>query len=100
MKSIDIETFSTKSVAPIKAILDILVDTDEPVELTENGKTVYTVAKGAVKKRNSDFVHDYPPEAKQDKSKRIPGTAKGQIWIAPDFDELPDDIARAFGVIN
>jgi len=24
------------------------------------------------------------------------GIAKGQIWIAPDFDELPEDIQRAF----
>jgi hypothetical protein len=22
----------------------------------------------------------------------------GEIWIAPDFDTLPDDIAEAFGV--
>lgn len=28
---------------------------------------------------------------------RIPGTAKGQIWIAPDFNApLPDDILDAF----
>jgi prevent-host-death family protein len=26
-----------------------------------------------------------------------PGTLKGKIWIAPDFDDLPDDIAVAFG---
>jgi prevent-host-death family protein len=25
------------------------------------------------------------------------GVLKGQIWIADDFDELPDDIAEAFG---
>jgi prevent-host-death family protein len=24
------------------------------------------------------------------------GLAKGQIWIAPDFDDLPNDIQRAF----
>jgi prevent-host-death family protein len=29
---------------------------------------------------------------------RVPGSMKGEIWIAPDFDTLPDDIARAFGV--
>lgn len=28
---------------------------------------------------------------------RKPGSMKGQIWIAPDFDELPDDIAEAMG---
>lgn len=29
---------------------------------------------------------------------RVPGTLKGMIRIAPDFDELPEDIAGAFGV--
>lgn len=28
---------------------------------------------------------------------RQPGALKGQIRIAPDFDELPSDIAAAFG---
>ncbi len=30
--------------------------------------------------------------------KRVPGSMKGEIWIAPDFDDLPDDIAEAFGM--
>lgn len=29
---------------------------------------------------------------------RTPGSMSGQIWIAPDFDALPDDIAEAFGI--
>jgi prevent-host-death family protein len=29
---------------------------------------------------------------------RKPGALAGQIWIAPDFDELPDDMAEAFGM--
>ena len=30
----------------------------------------------------------------------MPGAAglEGEIWIAPDFDQLPDDIAEAFGM--
>jgi len=28
---------------------------------------------------------------------RVPGALAGQIRIAPDFDELPPDIAEAFG---
>lgn len=28
---------------------------------------------------------------------RIPGCMAGEIWFAPDFDSLPDDIAEAFG---
>jgi prevent-host-death family protein len=30
--------------------------------------------------------------------KRVPGSMEGEIWIAPDFDELPDDMAEAFGM--
>ncbi|MCP9485447.1 MAG: type II toxin-antitoxin system prevent-host-death family antitoxin [Gaiellaceae bacterium MAG52_C11] len=32
------------------------------------------------------------------KKPRTPGSMKGKIWIAPDFDELPPEIAEAFGV--
>ncbi len=31
---------------------------------------------------------------------RQPGALKGKIIIADDFDELPDDIANAFGIIT
>jgi prevent-host-death family protein len=27
---------------------------------------------------------------------RRPGMWKGQVWMAPDFDETPEDIIRAF----
>ena len=29
---------------------------------------------------------------------RKPGSLAGKIWIAPDFDSLPDDMADAFGM--
>jgi prevent-host-death family protein len=29
---------------------------------------------------------------------RTPGSMRGEIWIAPDFDRLPDDMAEAFGL--
>ena len=29
-------------------------------------------------------------------SKRLPGTMKGEIWIADDFDEWPEDILESF----
>jgi prevent-host-death family protein len=29
---------------------------------------------------------------------RAPGSMAGKIWIAPDFDSLPDDMAEAFGM--
>jgi prevent-host-death family protein len=31
---------------------------------------------------------------------RIPGSMEGEIWMAPDFDEFPDDMAEAFGMIE
>ncbi len=37
-----------------------------------------------------------PPEAKP----RIGGLWKGRVRIADDFDELPADIAEAFGMIE
>ncbi|HIA46803.1 MAG TPA: type II toxin-antitoxin system Phd/YefM family antitoxin [Candidatus Hydrogenedentes bacterium] len=32
----------------------------------------------------------------EDKKPRKPGSLRGKIWIADDFDELPEDIAAAF----
>ncbi len=31
---------------------------------------------------------------------RVPGSVEGEIWIAPDFDRLPDDMAEAFGMLE
>ena len=31
-------------------------------------------------------------------SQRLPGALAGRITIAPDFDELPSDLAQAFGM--
>ena len=31
---------------------------------------------------------------------RTPGALAGKIWIAPDFDRLPDDIAETFGCLE
>ena len=33
-------------------------------------------------------------------SRRIPGSMEGEIWIAPDFDQLPEDMAEAFGMLE
>ena len=29
---------------------------------------------------------------------RTPGSMAGEIWIAPDFDSLPEDMEEAFGM--
>ena len=36
----------------------------------------------------------FPDPAKR----RVPGSMKGEIWIAPDFDVLPGEIGKAFGM--
>jgi prevent-host-death family protein len=33
-----------------------------------------------------------------DRRRRQPGALRGKVRIAPDFDQLPDDLAAAFGV--
>jgi prevent-host-death family protein len=38
------------------------------------------------------------PVIRADATPRRPGAWKGKIHIAPDFDELPEEIAVAFGV--
>lgn len=36
----------------------------------------------------------------RDAEDRKPGALRGKIKISPDFDELPDDIATAFGQVD
>ena len=42
------------------------------------------------------IARDHKPLAKlvpvRTHEPRVPGSAKGQVWIAPDFDEIPDDL--------
>jgi prevent-host-death family protein len=41
------------------------------------------------------IARDHKPVAKlvpvRTHAPRVPGSAKGEVWIAPDFDEIPDD---------
>ena len=61
------------------------------VERTLAGEEVVIARNGV------PLVRLVPIERKQ-VERRVPGRMKGQIWIAPDFDELPDDMAEAFGM--
>lgn len=36
------------------------------------------------------------PVAEEKPRRRIPGRWKGKVWIAPDFDETPQDIIDSF----
>ena len=42
------------------------------------------------------IARDHKPVAKlvpvRSHARRVPGSAQGQVWIAPDFDETPADL--------
>ena len=60
---------------------------DGRVELAERPTGVETPARVIV-----TFLSDV-------EGPRVGGQLKGKIWIADDFDTLPDDIAEAFGIV-
>ena len=47
--------------------------------------------------RNGTPVARLVPVARKSSFTAVRGKWKGQVWMADDFDELPDDIAEAFG---
>jgi prevent-host-death family protein len=36
----------------------------------------------------------------EERKPREPGWAKGRVWMAPDFDEFDDELARDFGLLD
>jgi prevent-host-death family protein len=51
------------------------------------------------------IARDGKPVAKlvphrEERQPRKPGWAKGQIWIADDFDDYDEQLARDFGIID
>lgn len=58
------------------------------VERVAQGEEI-VIAKAGKPVAKLVAYHDAPKERK-------PGFWEGQVWIAPDFDELPEDIAAAF----
>ncbi|MBI2688610.1 MAG: type II toxin-antitoxin system prevent-host-death family antitoxin [Acidobacteria bacterium] len=59
------------------------------VEAVQRGDEVILAKAGKPVARITSFQGPTKP--------RKPGALAGQIWMAGDFDELPDDIAEAFG---
>jgi prevent-host-death family protein len=60
------------------------------IEEVQNGKEVILAKAG---KPVARLVAYRGPSRR-----RKPGVMAGQIWIAPDFDTLPEDMAEAFGI--
>ncbi len=74
------------NISEAKAQLSALVERVQAGEEIIIGKAGRPVAK-LVKYERSD-------------QPRQPGALRGRIRIAPDFDELPDDLAEAFGMMD
>lgn len=72
-----------KNISEAKAELSALIEAATRGEEVIIGKAGVPVAK----------LISYSGAAQ----KRVPGQLRGQITIAPDFDDLPDDLAEAFG---
>jgi antitoxin (DNA-binding transcriptional repressor) of toxin-antitoxin stability system len=73
-----------RNISEAKAELSALI------EAVQNGSEVIIAKAGKPVARLVAFHGPARP--------RTPGSMTGQIWIAPDFDTLPDDIAEAFGM--
>jgi prevent-host-death family protein len=64
----------------------------ELVRLAEEGEEV------VIERRGTPVARLVPEPKRKNNLASIEGALKGQIWMADDFDELPDDIAEAFGM--
>lgn len=73
----------TEAVSNLPALLQ-RVQVGEEMAITQSGETIARVL---------------PPQPLPDASKRI-GFFKGNMWIADDFDEWPEEEARALGIID
>jgi prevent-host-death family protein len=68
---------------------------------TQLSRLLQEVEKGEeiVIARNGTPVAKLVPHVEERKP-REPGWAKGRIWMAPDFDEYDEQIARDFGLLD
>ena len=73
-----------KTVSEAKAQLSKLIERVHAGEEVIIGKAGKPVA----------VLSAYVPQVKE----RRPGALRGKIWVAPDFDELPPEIAESFGI--
>ena len=59
------------------------VEEGEEVVIERNGKPVARLTRAEEQRNNMAAIY---------------GIWKGQVWMADDFDELPEDMAEAFGM--
>jgi prevent-host-death family protein len=75
---------TVRNISEAKAELSALI------EAVQNGGEVIIAKAGKPVARLVAFRGPAGP--------RTPGSMAGEIWISPDFDSLPDDMADAFGM--
>jgi prevent-host-death family protein len=73
-----------RNISEAKAELSALI------ELVQKGEEVILAKAGKPVARLTAYRGAAHP--------RTPGSMAGQIWMAPDFDVLPDDVADVFGI--
>ena len=73
-----------RNISEAKAELSALI------EAVQNGSEVIIAKAGKPVARLVAFRGPARP--------RRPGSMAGELWIAPDFDTLPDDLAEIFGM--
>ena len=74
----------------IRNISETKAELSALIEAVQNGDEVIIAKAGKPVARLVPFRGSTRP--------RTPGSMAGEIWIAPDFDSLPEDMAEAFGM--
>jgi prevent-host-death family protein len=74
----------------VNTITDAKAHFSALIEKVQSGEEVI-IKKGG---KPVAVIHAY----EEQKTERKPGALRGKITIAPDFDELPPDLALAFGI--
>ena len=64
-------------------------------QLSRLGKLAWEGEQIVIAKSGEPYLRLVP--YREEKTKRKLGVLKGQIWIAPDFDETPQEVIDAFG---
>lgn len=74
---------------------NIVVRTPRYVNIAEAKARLSELVEKAASGEEIVIARDHKPVAKlvpvRTHAPRVPGSAQGQVWIAPDFDAIPDD---------
>jgi prevent-host-death family protein len=74
---------------------NIVTRSQDYVNIAEAKTRLSELVEKAASGEEVIIARDHTPVAKlvpvRPHAPRVPGSAKGQVWIAPDFDEIPDD---------